>query len=61
MGLQRIALVIKEGNQMKRKCLAVGIILLFVGIACVPGITANINDTSEGFEKSDSFLFLRSI
>jgi hypothetical protein len=41
MGLQRIALVIKEGNQMKRKCLAVGIILLFVGVTIAPTINFN--------------------
>ncbi|HUS98867.1 MAG TPA: hypothetical protein VMY59_00925 [Candidatus Thermoplasmatota archaeon] len=42
---------------MKRKCLAVGIILLFIEIACMPGITANINDTSERFEKSDRDIY----
>jgi hypothetical protein len=38
---------------MKRKCLAIGIILLFVGIACSPGINATINDTPEQIETSD--------
>jgi hypothetical protein len=42
---------------MKSKCLAVGIILLFVGIAYMPGITANLNDTSGRFEKNDSDIY----
>jgi hypothetical protein len=38
---------------MKRKWLAIDIILLFVGIACSPGINATINDTPEQIETSD--------
>jgi len=46
-----------ERTPLVRKYTAVGIILLFVGIACLPGITANINDTSERFEKSDGDIY----
>ena len=38
---------------MIRKCLAIGIILLFVGITLSPGINATISKTSEIVETSD--------
>jgi hypothetical protein len=42
---------------MKRKWLAVGIILLFIGMACVPGITVKISGTLE----KESFDYKNSI
>jgi hypothetical protein len=38
--------MILEDNQMKRKCLAIGIILLFVGVTIAPTINAQDNDKS---------------
>jgi len=38
---------------MKRKCLVVGIILLFVGIAISPEVNATINNESKTIETSD--------
>ena len=38
---------------MKRKCLTVGIILLFVGVTIAPGVNATISKPSEIVETSD--------
>ena len=46
--------MVVDKKNLIRKCLALGIILLFVGvtIACVPGISAKLSDSSENNEAS---------